>query len=45
MLICELGTDNNLTIVNINLQDLKQYQEREVWGNKYRKPETYIMGE
>lgn len=30
MLICELGTDNNLAIVNINLQDLKQYQEREV---------------
>ena len=45
MLICELGTDNNLAIVNINLQDLKQYQEREVWGNKYRKPETYIMKE
>lgn len=45
MLICELGTDNNLAIVNINLQDLKQYQEREVWGNKYRKPETYIMEE
>lgn len=30
MLICELGTDNNLAIVNISLQDLKQYQEREV---------------
>ena len=45
MLICKLGTDNNLAIVNINLQNLKQYQEREVWGNKYRKSETYIMEE
>ena len=42
MLICELGNDNNLAIVNINLQDLKQYQEREVWGSKYRRPETYM---
>lgn len=43
MLICELGTDNNLAIVNINLQDLKQYQEREVWGNKYRKPVNLLF--
>ncbi len=42
MLMCELGTDKNIAIVNINLDDLKKYQEREVWGNKYRKPQAYI---
>lgn len=36
------GDENeNIYIAEFNLQDIRAYREREVWGNSYRKPSAY----
>ncbi|MCM1115753.1 MAG: carbon-nitrogen hydrolase family protein [Clostridium sp.] len=41
MLIAELDRTEQIAIATIDLDELREYRLREVWGNKYRKPQAY----
>lgn len=41
MLVVEAGVDEGIYLARIDLEALRKYREREVWGNAYRRPELY----
>ncbi|MGN0521641.1 MAG: carbon-nitrogen hydrolase family protein [Eubacterium sp.] len=43
MLITELGTEEKIEIISLDIEGLRAYREKEVWGAKYRNPKAYII--
>jgi len=41
MLLVEAGEKEGIILASLDLDELRQYRKREVWGNAYRKPHTY----
>lgn len=41
MLRAELGNDEEIKTVSLNIGELREYRSREVWGGKYRNPKAY----
>lgn len=43
MLVTELDNTETIEIATIDIDKLREYRNKEVWGNQYRKPEAYII--
>ncbi|RPI18750.1 MAG: carbon-nitrogen hydrolase family protein [Ignavibacteriae bacterium] len=41
MLITEAGEDEEIVIAKIDMNKLRDYRQKETWGNAYRKPSVY----
>jgi hypothetical protein len=39
--VVNCGTDEGITIAEFDLDALRAYRQREMWGDKWRRPETY----
>ena len=39
--VIECGSEPGIYIAEIDLDELRAYREREMWGDKWRRPETY----
>jgi predicted amidohydrolase len=42
-LLVEAGEVEGIYLAEFNIESLRRYREREVWGNAYRKPGTYSL--
>jgi predicted amidohydrolase len=42
-LIIEAGEAEGVYIAEFNIEDIRKYRKREVWGNAYRKPNKYSI--
>ena len=41
MLVTELDNKETIEIAKIDIDELREYRNKEVWGNQYRKPDCY----
>jgi predicted amidohydrolase len=41
MVLTECGEDETVALADLDLKALRQYREREVWGNAFRRPDLY----
>ena len=41
MILCETGEEEGIFIAELDLDELRDYRAREVWGNAYRRPQLY----
>ena len=43
MKVLELDNNEQIGIAEIDLDELRNYRNSEVWGTKYRKPYAYLI--
>jgi predicted amidohydrolase len=42
-LVIEVGGQEGVFLASFNLNELREYRKREIWGNAYRKPQCYDL--
>lgn len=42
MLVTELQENEKIEIVSIDIDELRTYRNKEIWGTKYRRPDAYM---
>jgi predicted amidohydrolase len=43
LLVVQAGMDEGIILAAFDLDRLRAYRQREVWGNAYRRPECYSV--